>query len=336
MPLGLWTRRGVRQSQNLDKTMRNLLAFSLVLLLSLGVFSCRNKKKDDTPTDTLKSGIIQIYADENLRNIVNAEIDAFCHRYPEAFVFVEYTNEAEAIKMLIDDSTKLVITARDLDSREKGLVRPTQVIRKYPFGYEGVAFVINRQNPDSILTRKHIEQILLGDIQSWKDINSGTSLDSIRIFFSDDKNGVMRYVSDSITKGEPTKSHNFYKLEDGEDMFAKVASNPNNIGIIGFNQIGNYATKKYNANMEKARLLRVAKADKRTPKESALPYAGDVLYGNYPYWRPLYVQLGESREGLAKGFCFFLTQQVGQKVVQKAGLMPVTDANKVMTRWVEE
>ncbi len=316
--------------------MRKLLAFLLIIGFSLGVVSCGKKKKDDAPTDTLKSGIIQIYADENLRNIVNAEIDAFCHHYPEAFIFVEYVSEDEAIRMLIDDSVKLVITARDLDYREKSTMKPTQVIRKYPFGYEGVAFVINRQNPDSVLTREHIEQILLGDILSWKDINVDSPLDSIRIFFSDDKNGVMRYVSDSITKGQPTKSRNFYRLEEGEDIFTKVASNPNNIGIIGFNQIGNYNTKKYNSNMEKATLLRVSKTDERDIKEAALPYAGDVLYGNYPYWRPLYVQLGESREGLAKGFCFFLTQQVGQKVVQKAGLMPVTDANKVMTRWVEE
>lgn len=316
--------------------MRKLLVFSLILGLSLGAVSCGNKKKDDGPTDTLKSGIIQIAADENLRDIVNAEIDAFCHHYPEAFVFVEYVSEAEAIRMLVADSVKLAITARDLDYQEKSHMRATQVIRKYPFGYEGVAFVINRQNPDSILTRKHIEQILLGNILSWKDINADSPLDSIRIFFSDDKNGVMRYVSDSITKGQPTKSRNFYRLEEGEDMFDKVASNPNNIAIIGFNQIGNHATKKYKSNMAKARLLRVSKTDSLTLEDSALPYAGDVLYGNYPYWRPLCIQLGESREGLAKGFCFFLTQQIGQKVVQKAGLMPITDANKVMTRWIDE
>ena len=313
------------------KRLSLIIALSAIALLTF--FSCRNKEKKQQ--DTLKSGIIQIFADENLRNIVNAEIDAFSVRYPEAFVFVEYTSEKQAIDTLLKDSTKLVVVARSLDSREQSQLPENRVIRKYPFGYEGVAFIINKQNVDSILTIRQIEQIFLGEIQSWKQINSRSTLDTIRMFFADE-NGVMRYVSDSITKGQPTKSRHFYRLQEDEDIFAKIAENPNNIGVIGFNQIGNLKTKIYETNTQKISLVYISKTDIRQKSCAALPYAGDVLSGDYPYWRPLYIMLGETRDGLPKGVCFFMTQQVGQKVVQKAGLMPITDAHKVATRWVDE
>ena len=85
----------------------------------------------------------------------------------------------------------------------------TRVVRKYPFGYEGIAFVINKRNTDSILSSKQIKQLIMGQINSWKDINKNSPLDTVKIFFVDKSNGVMRYISDSITRGAQDVSKHF-------------------------------------------------------------------------------------------------------------------------------
>ncbi|MFC2605158.1 MAG: PstS family phosphate ABC transporter substrate-binding protein [Bacteroidota bacterium] len=305
----------------------------IITLISIVVFGCQHNKTDSD--DTLVSGVIAIAADENMQNILEAELDAFSVHYPEAFVFPKYLEEKEAIRYLIDDSVKLIVVGRDLDIREKELLPKTRVIRKYPFGYEGIAFIINKQNTDSILSPKQIKQLIMGQINSWKEINKNSPLGTVKIFFVDKSNGVMRYISDSITRGSQDVSKHFYVVGEGQNIFDKIAEDPNNIGIVGMNQFGNLNSVQYEANSSKVRIVRISKGDKATLSDSYLPYAGDVYNGNYPFWRPLYVIISESREGLARGLCFFLTQQIGQKVVLKAGIMPITDVHKTMTRWDE-
>ena len=294
--------------------------------------SCRHKKQQET-TDTLTSGVIQIAVDDDFKNIVKSEIDVFNVNFPEAFVLPEFFNEQEAISRLINDSVKLAVVGRDLDAYERSKLLQNRVIRKYPFGYEGVAFVINRQNKDSILSYAQIKKIFLGKINTWKEIDQTSPLDTIRIFFVNGNNGIMRYVADSITKGTQNVSKYIYALKDNENIFDKIANNVDYIGVIGINQMGNMNSEKYLDNSQKVRLVRISKKDNAKAEDSYLPYAGDIYNGDYPFWRPIYVLLGETRDGLPKGFCFFLTQQIGQKVVLKAGFMPITDANKTWTRW---
>ncbi len=303
-----------------------------LIFIGLLLLGCRYKTNDE-PTDTLYEGIISIAVDENMYNIVNSELDVFAHHFPQAFVFPVFKTEKEVLLDLINDSVKLAIVGRDLDAYEYSLLPATRVVRKYPFGYEGIAFVINKDNKDSVMNTSQIEGILKGDISVWQDVNPDSSLDTIKVFFQSRSNGVMRYVADSITKGTRDVKRQFYVLSEGENMVDKIASNPNNIGIVGMNQLGNLNSQQYISNMQKVTILRVSQNDKPTVENSFLPYAGDIYNGNYPYWRPLSVLIAESREGLARGFCFFLTQQIGQKVVLKAGLMPIIDANKRMTRW---
>lgn len=306
----------------------------IFIFFALTLARCK-QKQDNNATDTLVSGVIQIVADEDMRYIVEAELDVFALHFPEAFVFPKYFDEKQTIEYLINDSVKFAIVGRRLDAHELSLLPPTRVVRTYPFGYEGIAFVINRQNPDSIATAKQIEAIIMGKINTWKEINPLSSLDSMKIFFANGQNGIMRYISDSITRGQQEVSKRFFRLNEGENIFDKIASDPNNIGIVGMNLMGNLNSRQYAENERKVRLIRISKDEKATLNNSYLPYAGDLYNGNYPFWRPLYILLSETREGLPRGLSFFLTQQIGQKVVQKAGLMPITDVHKTMTRWDE-
>jgi phosphate transport system substrate-binding protein len=156
------------------------------------------------------------------------------------------------------------------------------------------------------------------------------------VFFNNNESSVLRYVVDSLTSGIEKISKHLYATDNTEELFEKIAKTPNAIAIVGLNQLGNEKSKNYEQTTKKVRFIRISKEEKATQQNSFLPYAGNLNKELYPLWRPIYIILAETREGLPKGFCFFLTQEVGQKVVLKAGLMPITDAQNTWTQWGKE
>jgi phosphate transport system substrate-binding protein len=282
--------------------------------------SCHHKPKEVTDTPT--SGKILLACADNFQNLINAEIEAFNAHFPQAFVFPRYVTEKEAIKMLIDDSVRIAVTSRDLNAAECQKLKQNQVIRKYLFAFEGIAIVTNNANIDTVFSVSTLKKILLGKITNWKQINPNSNLDTIMVLFDSQEASVLQYLVDSIVQSTEHLSSHVFATKSIDDLRDKIAAMPNAIGIVGLNQLGNENTKTYREFMAKTRFMWLAKNDTAKP---ALPYAGDLHNGDYPLWRPIYVLLGEIRNGLPKGFCFFLTQEVGQKVILKSGLMPISD-----------
>jgi phosphate transport system substrate-binding protein len=114
-------------------------------------------------------------------------------------------------------------------------------------------------------------------------------------------------------------------LKNGLEVVDKVAELPNALGLVGFNLVGDARNSKSRELRNKIQLMRVSKEENATVENSYLPYAGDVGHEDYPFWRPVYVLLSDPRSGLSSGFSIFLSQQIGQTVIQTSGLFPVTD-----------
>jgi len=294
---------------------------TIFILTAILLFAaCRQKPKGQT--DTLTSGEILLACADNFQNIINAQLDIFNAHYKQAFIFPMYVSESEAIKMLLNDSVKIAITSRDLNAVENQKLKPNQVIRKYLFAFEGIAIVANQANKDTIFSVSTLKKILLGEITEWKQINPKSNLGEIKVLFDSKGTSILNYIADSITKTTENLSQNLFYTKGIDDLRDKIANQPNAISIVGLNQIGNENTKRYREFTSKTRFIWVKKDENSKP---TLPYAGDLNSGDYPFWRPIYVLLGETRNGLPKSFCFFLTQEVGQKIILKAGLMPIGD-----------
>jgi phosphate transport system substrate-binding protein len=304
---------------------------SIILILFLFFFVCCKQKK--TETDTLTSGIISLACADNFKNLLEAEIDIFGAHYPQAFVFPKYIPESEAIEMLIADSVRIAVTARDLNTAERKRLKKNQIVRKYIFAFEGIAIIVNKANSDTIILLPVLKKILTGEITEWKQINSASDLGTIRLFFESKETGILQYLLDSVTKTTENISPNLYAAKNIDELFDKITEIHGAIGIIGLNQLGNEATKNYKNITAKTRLVGICKDENAKP---ALPYAGNLHNGDYPLWRSICVLLSENRNGLPKGFCFFLSQEIGQKIILKAGLMPISDSQNLLIQLNEE
>ena len=276
--------------------------FWLVGIVLLAVLSaCRSKS--DGPTDTYSSGVISIAADESFEPIIQEEIDVFESLYPLAGIVPRYTTEVEAINLLLKDSVRLAIATRTLTEEEMNSFHSRKFFpREIKLATDGLALIVNRDNPDSLLTVRDFSRILTGEAKDWKDINPNSRLKSIQVVFDNKNSSTVRYT----------------------------AENPGAMGVIGVNWLGNRSDTTNLSFTEEIRVMAVSAEDVATPANSYKPYQAYLYYGNYPLARPIYALLNDPRSALPWGFASFMTSDKGQRIILKSGLVPATQPVRIV------
>ena len=136
------------------------LQFSILLLLAIA--SC-GKKNPNARTDTYASGKATIMSDESFSPIIDEELQVFHATYPNAEVTPIYTNELDEMNALMKQEVHLIITARNFSEKELNYFRSNGLQPRYfPLGYDGLAFIINKENVDSCIHVDDIKKILSG------------------------------------------------------------------------------------------------------------------------------------------------------------------------------
>ncbi|MDR0428044.1 MAG: substrate-binding domain-containing protein [Dysgonamonadaceae bacterium] len=304
--------------------MKRLTFFGILGLWVILIFSCKQKNKDNW-TDTMKSGFIYIASDESFKSLMDAEIQSFEAHNNEAFVNPIYVTEKQAIQLLTEDSVRLAVVTRDLYPSERAKLSERNMnARKFLIAFDGIALIMNRMNPDSIISVSTLQNILTGQITEWSQINPQSNYGTIRTILDNKESGVLRYVADSLLRGE-TNTPNIYALNSNIEVIEKVMEMPNSIGILSVNVLNENSNSIYNNCKDRIRMMRLSKEDNATIENSYLPYAGDINQDNYPLWRPVYVLLSDPRSGLSSGFTVFLAGETGQKVILRSGLLSISD-----------
>jgi phosphate transport system substrate-binding protein len=318
------------------RQMVNMKRFLVIGFLSLLILtSCKKGASQDGWDDTFTTGFIRIASDENFKNLVNAEIDAFEAHNDQAVIVPVYRNETDAIRLLIEDSVRLALTTRDLNEKERAEVeKKLMKVTRHLLAFDGIALIMNKENQDSLIGLPVFKKILTGEITEWSQLNAHSPYGKIRVIFDNKESGVLRYALDSITKGE-TLSSNLYALQNGLEVIEKVSQLPNAIGLIGFNLLSDDTDSSFDELQNNIRLMRISRQEVATVENSYLPYAGDIIQENYPLWRPVYSLLSDPRSGLSSGFSLFLAHEVGQMVVLKCGLLPITDPQNISVNIVD-
>ncbi len=73
---------------------------------------------------------------------------------------------SKAIECLLDNRCQIGMLSREL------LTEEVQAgINSYPIGYDGIAMIVNKNNPISDITTKEIRDIYMGEITNWKTLN---------------------------------------------------------------------------------------------------------------------------------------------------------------------
>ncbi|HEX8676235.1 MAG TPA: substrate-binding domain-containing protein, partial [Segetibacter sp.] len=90
-----------------------------LLLVGILLFAaCKNQPANNKEQRAREDNTLHISVDESFEPVIAEQIKVFESSYPDVKVIAEYKPEAECIRDLEKDSTKIVIISRELSSDE--------------------------------------------------------------------------------------------------------------------------------------------------------------------------------------------------------------------------
>ena len=290
----------------------------LILPILLLTFGCRDRDKHGRILDTPTSGFIRIAVDESLRPLIEAEIQTFEALYKRADIEAFYYPEAAAIDALMSDSVRLAVVTRGFTEEEKAHFKEIKITpTELDVAISAVALIVHRNNRDTLISMDQLTALLQGKINNWSQLGSKNKA-GIEIVFDNPNSGLIRYLKDSIADVETLPSNTF-AVENNEAVIDYVSKNPNALGLIGLEWISDKDDSTSNSFLERIRVMSVA-GDSTHFK----PYQAYLALKYYPLARRITILSREARKGLGTGFMAFVASERGQRIVLKAGLVPVT------------
>ena len=291
-----------------------------LMVFIAGACADRNKKGElmDTPT----YGVIKIAVDESLKPLIEAEIDTFEGLYKDAHIQAQYMSETNAIDALLKDSVRMIVTTRKLAKEEEDAIVASKIFpTQLKIAKDGIAIILNKSNPDTLIQLNQLKSILDGTITNWKQINPSAKSLPLQVVFDSPNSGMIRFLSDSVTPISIDKiPATFYALNSNKAVVDFVSQNANAIGLIGVSWISN---KHDSTATSFLRSVRIAGLQKDTG-EYYQPYQAYLAMGQYALQRDVHMISREARSGLATGFMAFVASDRGQRIVLKSGLVPST------------
>jgi phosphate transport system substrate-binding protein len=293
--------------------------------------ACGNKPKNDLGYDYDKAASFFV-ADESFHPILDEELEIYTKVFNRQMVQQDtlhavYTNEQEAIEMLMRNETWLAFTTRRLTDKEMANLKARSFMpRIMPIAYDGLAIIVNNINTDTCISVKDFARILKGEATNWSDIYPKSKLGQIDVVFDNPQSSTVRYCVDSILGGQPILSNNTENIGavlKSSEVVDYVEKTPNALGIIGSNWL-NDARDTTNITFRKnITVMKVSRLDSATVQNSRRPYQYYLYSGDYPLVRTIYALVTEPRTGVPTGFANFCSLPQGQKVFFRAGLLPL-------------
>jgi phosphate transport system substrate-binding protein len=273
----------------------------------------------DTPT----RGKIKVGVDDSYKLLVDAELYTFEALYKYAKIDTVIGNETEIIDLFMKDSLPLIIINRKLTIEEEQYLNARQIIPKTTkIAYDALAFIVNKENPDSTLYFDRIADIFTGKIVNWNQINPKKSAkDSIMIIFDNYKSGNPRYFKERFKLAKLPSS--CFAVQNNAGVISFVEKNKNAIGVISVNWISDKADTVSHGFLSRIKVVSVSAPGNNDPSASFYsPHPGYIAQGDYPFIREVFCVNRQTYSGLAYGFSAFIAGEKGQLIVLHSGLVP--------------
>jgi len=275
------------------------ISLGLVFLVSTAAIAAKNS--------------IQIKGSDTMVNLGQAWAEKYMEKNPGDFIAVTGGGSGTGIAALVNSTCDIAETSRSMKGQEIALaeskgVEPVEHI----VGLDGIAVVVNLDNPVDKLTMEQLRAIFMGMIKNWKElggqdkkivtlsreVNSGT-----HVFF---KEHVLRR---GVEKGPEEFAPDALLMSSSQAIADEVAGNVNAVGYYGMGYIS-----------PKQKAVLVAKDEK---SDYVYPSIENVISRSYPISRPLYIYTNGEPQGLVKKFLDFVLSKEGQDIVLATDFVPI-------------
>lgn len=300
--------------------IRTLITHAAALVLAAAVMtSC-----DKTPQQPPRFAMDEVYVaiDETFQPIMQEEIFVFNARHQDTEVHASYTTETEAINSLLQDSIRLIVATRPLSDSEIKTVKAHKLnVRQQCIGYDAVALIVHRNNPDTAITLAEVKQVMQGSLKRWEQLGKATTTGDIQVVFDNQNSSTVRYVRDSLCGGAALGKH-LTALKSNQEVIDFIKANPRSIGVVGADWIKNpNDTSKVSFDPSIGVML---VSNQREGAEYVRPYQYHIATGGYPLVRSVWMILTDPMStSMTRNFYQFVSGNDGQLIlVKNSQLLP--------------
>ena len=290
----------------------------------LGLFSACGNKPNPKLEEAYQKAAETFVADESFYPNLDEELFYFNSQRLDT-IGVEYLNEQDAVKRLMKLDTWLAFTTRQFTAKEmKSLQDRHYLPRSIAIAYDGLAIIVNNENPDTCITVKDFKRILKGDITQWSDIYPKSKLGTIDVVFDNPLSSTVRWCVDSLLDGKEFSNPNIGAVKTSAAVIDYVEQHKNSLGIIGSNWLNDKRDTTNVTFKKNITVMGVSRLDSATRVNSWKPYQYYLYNGNYPLIRTIYALLNDTRNGTPTAFAHYCQLPKGQLVILRSGLLPRT------------
>jgi len=260
------------------------------------------------------AGFIQIKGSDTIVNAVQKVSEEFMKDYPYVFVAVTGGGTGVGIASLINKTCDVASASREMKPKEIQLANKRGVFPKeFVVAYDGIAVIVNKDNPVNKLTIGDLHKIFTGKTTNWKEFG-GKDLPIVTLSREVSSGTHIYFKEEVIQLGKKDSTEEFSAqtllLTSSQAIVEEVVTNEAAIGYLGMGYVS-----------ERIKALLVAKDDKFYP-----PDVENVVKKTYPLSRPLYLYTNGQPKGATKLFIDFALCPKGQQQFKETGFVPIVAA----------
>lgn len=263
---------------------------------STSIPSASSEPSSSVSTDAAVTGSVATDGSTSMEKVIGALGEAFMNNNSGASFTYNPTGSGSGIKAVLEGRCDIGLSSRALKDEEKaeGLVETV-------LAYDGIAMVVNPENPVSDLSLEQIAAIYTGEITNWKEVGGN---DAEIVLIGREAGSGTRDGFESITDTKDACQYR-QELTSTGDVITTVSQNPNAIGY--------------------ASLAAIKDSVKALTVNGVAPTEATVKDGTYLVQRPfvLVTKEGVALSETAQKFFNFATSADAASIISAAGAVPV-------------
>lgn len=249
-------------------------------------------------------------------NVFKLIADSFQMNYNDATVTLVPVEGREAIVNFINDSVRVIVSARPLNEEEVGVLKKFDIdYTSHKCAYDAVAVIGHKSNRRQNLRLGEVDSMFTGALARW-DGGFGKLIDPV---IGGSNSSVNEVFQQKLMKGKPFAS---YALKLSSDsIVTHVMRNPAAIGIVGLHWL--------RGREDSVTVFGLGAPDWRP--DSTQPYGiyyqplqAHIYRGYYPVTRSIWIYSRQYGYTVAQGFISYVSHTYGQQRFLKEGLVPAT------------
>ena len=284
---------------------------TMIIVMITVFLACKDKTETENQ-ETILTGEINLYVDQTLQSLVEGQIEVFESQY-NAKIHLTAKSESEIVNDLLSGKTNMAVLTRRLTKEEENYFTNKKIIpRVSHFASDAVVFIRNKKSNDTLLDLDEVYNLLHGKPSKVKNL-----------VFENPNSSVVTYMNRwaNVTAGA---KENVYSLNSTKEVLEFVTKNPEAIGVIGMDAMAE-PYPEWQSLVDNLNVLAV-KNVKNTPNNKLYykPTQASLGAGLYPLKRSIYVLNYQGFAGLGTGFASFVVGDIGQRIVMRSNLLPIT------------